>query len=96
MDKKTGFLAKIKAWLGKLSFKTGVICLIICGLCYGISFWQFAWDYGNEVIKGAVWATFFGLAKTFQYSGLAILGVEGWNRIKSWFKKSKNQEESVN
>jgi phosphoglycolate phosphatase len=36
---------------------------------------------------------FFGLAKTAQYSGLAIVGVKGWQRIKSWFKRKKELSE---
>lgn len=29
----------------------------------------------------------FGLAKTFQYGGLTILGIEGVKRIKEWWQK---------
>ena len=29
----------------------------------------------------------FGLAKIFQYTGLTILGVEGYKRLKQYFKK---------
>jgi phosphoglycolate phosphatase len=41
----------------------------------------------SDVAKGVLWFIFFGLAKTFQYAGLTILGVEGWKRLKSRFKK---------
>ena len=37
--------------------------------------------------KGVLWVVLFGLAKTFQYSGLSILGVEGVKRLKNFFKK---------
>jgi phosphoglycolate phosphatase len=35
--------------------------------------------------KGILWTVFFGLAKTFQYGGLTILGVEGYKRFKKFF-----------
>lgn len=34
------------------------------------------------------WFILFGLAKTCQYGGLTILGVEGAKRLKAKFKKS--------
>ena len=37
--------------------------------------------------KGILWVVLFGLAKTFQYRGLSIIGVEGVKRLKSFFKK---------
>lgn len=36
--------------------------------------------------KGVLWFILFGLAKTFQYGGLTILGVEGYKRLKHKFK----------
>lgn len=42
--------------------------------------------------KGVLWVIFFGLAKTFQYGGLTILGVEGVKRLKAKFKKNKTTE----
>lgn len=44
--------------------------------------------------KGVLWVVFFGLAKTFQYGGLTILGVEGVKRLKAKFKKNKPAEET--
>lgn len=44
--------------------------------------------------KGVLWVVFFGLAKTFQYGGLTILGVEGIKRLKAKFKKNKTSEET--
>nr|WP_295069299.1 hypothetical protein [uncultured Fibrobacter sp.] len=38
--------------------------------------------------KGILWVVLFGLAKTFQYGGLSIIGVEGVKRLKSFFKKA--------
>jgi phosphoglycolate phosphatase len=39
--------------------------------------------------KGVLWFIFFGLAKTFQYGGLTILGVEGVRRLKAWWKRKR-------
>lgn len=82
------FFVSIKEKLSKLSFRTGVIVLLLCIPCYIISFAQIALDISVEA-KSALWVIFFGLAKTFQYGGLTILGVEGWKRLKSKFKKEK-------
>ena len=32
---------------------------------------------------------FFGLAKTFQYGGLAVLGIDGIKRVKMWWNNIK-------
>ena len=69
-------LSRIKAFLNSLSFKTGVIILCLCLPFYILSFAQMALDI-SYAMKGVLWVIFFGLAKTFQYSGLAIIGVEG-------------------
>lgn len=82
------FFVSIKEKLSKLSFRTGVIVLLLCIPCYIISFAQIALDISVED-KSALWVIFFGLAKTFQYGGLTILGVEGWKRLKNKFKKEK-------
>ena len=76
----------IKRWLSGLSFRTGGIVLALCVPCYIFSFAQMALPI-SDVAKGVLWFIFFGLAKTFQYAGLTILGVEGWKRLKSRFKK---------
>ena len=41
--------------------------------------------------KGILWTVLFGLAKTCQYGGLTILGVEGYKRLKNKFKRNKQQ-----
>jgi len=82
-------LAAVKQWLSRLSFRTGVIVLALCVPCYIFSFAQMALPISTEA-KGVLWVVFFGLAKTFQYGGLTILGVEGWKRLKSRFSR-KNQ-----
>lgn len=87
-------LQKIKEQLAKLSFRTGVIVLLLCIPCYIFSFAQMALDI-DAATKGVLWVVFFGLAKTFQYGGLTILGVEGVKRLKAKFKKNKAAEENV-
>lgn len=82
---------KIKQLLQGLSFKTGVIILALCIPFYIISFAQMALPISTEM-KGVLWFVFFGLAKTFQYGGLTILGVDGWKRLKTYFGKKKEIE----
>lgn len=87
IDMRESFL-KIKQWLAGLSFRTGVIVLAVCILCYIISFAQMLLPI-STVAKGVLWFIFFGLAKTTQYSGLLILGKAGIDRIKNWRKKKQ-------
>ncbi len=82
---------KIKQLLQGLSFKTGVIVLALCIPFYIISFAQMALSISTEM-KGMLWVVFFGLAKTFQYGGLTILGVDGWKKLKAYFGKKKEIE----
>lgn len=81
-------LNNIKAFLARLSFRTGVIILALCIPCYILSFAQMALPI-SATAKSILWFILFGLAKTTQYTGLAILGVEGWRRVKGWFKRNK-------
>ena len=41
--------------------------------------------------KGILWTILFGLAKTCQYGGLTILGVEGYKRLKNKLKRKPSQ-----
>jgi len=43
----------------------------------------------SATAKGVLWTILFGLAKTCQYGGLTILGIEGYNRVKNWLKRGK-------
>ena len=43
----------------------------------------------SAAAKGVLWTVLFGLAKTCQYGGLTILGVEGYNRLKNRIKRKK-------
>lgn len=89
-------LLKIKEKLQKLSFRTGVIVLVMCIPFYILSFAQMALPISVKA-KGILWFVLFGLAKTFQYGGITILGVEGIKRIKQVIKrKNKNSELKCN
>lgn len=79
-------MKRIKLWLSRLSFRTGVIVLLCCIPCYVLSFTQMALPISAEA-KGVLWFVLFGMAKTLQYGGLTILGVEGIKRLKQSFKK---------
>lgn len=75
-------LANIKTWLQSLSFRTGVIVLACCIPCYILSFAQMLLPISTAA-KGILWTVLFGMAKTCQYGGLTILGVEGYRRLKA-------------
>ena len=79
-------ISSVKVWLSGLSFRTGVIVLLMCIPFYILSFAQMALPISVE-LKGILWFVLFGLAKTCQYGGLTILGVEGVKRLKAWYKK---------
>lgn len=81
-------LHKIKHWLQGLSFRTGVIVLLCCIPFYMLSFAQM-WLPISAAAKGILFTVLFGLAKTCQYGGLTILGVEGYQRVKNWIKIRK-------
>ena len=82
----------IKTWLRQLSFRTGVIVLLLCIPFYILSFAQMALPISAGA-KGVLWFILFGLAKIFQYGGITILGVEGVKRVKAYFKKKKDTVE---
>ena len=85
-------LQRIKLWLQSLSFRTGVIVLLCCIPFYILSFAQMLLPI-SAAAKAVLWTVLFGLAKTCQYGGLTILGVEGYQRLKNWLKRRKKQEE---
>lgn len=80
----------MKQFLQKFSFRTGVIVLALCIPFYILSFAQMALPISAEA-KGVLWVILFGLAKTCQYGGLTILGVDGWKRVKRYFKKEDDR-----
>ena len=76
----------VKHWLQSLSFRTGVIVLLCCIPFYILSFAQMLLPI-SVTAKGILWTVLFGLAKTCQYGGLTILGVEVYKRLKDKFKR---------
>ena len=88
-------LQKIRAWLSGLSFRTGVIVLASCVVFYGLSFAQLLLPM-SAGWHTALWVVLFGLAKTTQYGGLAILGVEGYKRLKNYFRRKSDKAEKGN
>ena len=79
---------KVKRWLQSLSFRMGVIVLLCCIPFYILSFAQMLLPI-SAAAKGVLWTVLFGMAKTCQYGGLTILGVEGYNRLKNWIRQKK-------
>ena len=75
---------RVKQYLAGLSFRTGVIVLLSCVLFYALSFAALALPL-SAAMRGALWFVLFGCAKTAQYGGLLILGVEGVKRVKAYF-----------
>lgn len=81
----------IKTWLQSLSFRTGVIVLLSCIPFYILSFAQMLLPI-SAAAKGILWTVLFGMAKTCQYGGLTILGVEGYKRLKDMFRRKKTTD----
>ena len=79
-------LYNVKHWLQSLSFRTRVIVLLCCIPFYILSFAQMLLPI-SATAKGILWTVLFGLAKTCQYGGLTILGVERYKRLKDKFKR---------
>jgi len=79
---------RLKHWLQSLSFRTGVIVLLCCIPFYILSFAQMLLPISVSA-KGILWTVLFGLAKTCQYGGITILGVEGYKRFKNKLKRKK-------
>lgn len=73
-------------YLRSLSFRSGVIVAVVCGVCYAISFAQMLLPI-SAVAKGVLWFVFFGLAKTCQYAAILILGKAGIERLRRAFGK---------
>lgn len=85
-------ISRIKSLLSRLSFRTGVVVLIICVLFYILSFVQALLPL-SVATKSTLFVVFFGMAKLTQYTALAILGVKGWHRLKAMLKKDKRKEQ---
>ncbi len=73
---------RLKSWLSRLSFRTGLVVAAICAVYYVISFAQMLLPISTTA-KGVLWVIFFGLAKSAQYTALLILGKAGLTRLKT-------------
>lgn len=80
---------RIKEFLRRLSFRTGMIVLALCVPFYILSFAQMALPL-SAYAKGVLWFVLFGLAKTFQYAGLTIVGVEGIKKLRRKFRRDSD------
>lgn len=69
-----------------------MVILLLCIPFYILSFAQMVFPFLSPQVKGVLWVVLFGLAKTFQYGGITILGVEGVKRLKAKFGRKKNEE----
>lgn len=83
-----GKMIVIKQWLASLSYRTGIIILLVCVLCYATSFAQMLLPI-SVAAKGVLWVIFFGLAKTAQYSALLILGKSGIESLRKRLRRSR-------
>jgi len=80
---------RMKRWLSTLSFKTGLLFLGFCVICYAVSFAQMLLPLSVKA-KGILWVVFFGLAKTMQYAALLILGKAGIEKIRKYIRLTKS------
>jgi phosphoglycolate phosphatase len=89
-QKVRDILEVVKRVLIKLSFRTGVMVLVACAIFYILSFAQALLPISASA-KSVLFIILFGMAKLTQYTGLAIVGVKGWRKIKMsvkyWIKK---------
>lgn len=84
------YIARVKSSLARLSFGQGVVVLLFAVVFYVASFAQMALPISAKA-KSVLWIVLFGCAKTAQYTGLAIVGVEGWRRIKAYLRLNKRR-----
>lgn len=81
---------KFRTWCQGLSFRTGLIVLLMAIPLYIASFAQMLLPISGAW-KGTLWVILFGLAKCTQYGGLTILGVEGVRRIREWRRRLREK-----
>lgn len=84
------FRQRLRIWLQGFSPQTGINLLIICLILHIIAFGQFALPFFPPSTKKAIGVVVFSLAKAFQYTGLGILGVEGYKKLKDRILKRNN------
>jgi len=77
------FTQRLKIWFQGFSPQTGINLLIICVVLHVLAFGQIALPFFSPATKKTLGVILFSLAKAFQYSGLAIVGVEGYKKLKA-------------
>ena len=88
MSKIKAAIRAIGRRLAALPPRVGVIALILCALFYAVSFLQMLLPISAGA-KTVLWVIFFGLAKTAQYTAVAILGKEGIRLLWRRFRRGK-------
>ena len=68
--------------------RVGIICLVLCAIFYAASFLQMLLPI-TVAAKSVLWVILFGLAKTAQYTAVAILGKEGIRMLLRRFRRRK-------
>ena len=95
-------LQRVRHFLSRLSFRTGMWLLAACAVSYLLAFAPILFPL-SLTTKGVLWFIFFGLAKTLQYSAVLVLGKAGGHRLRVWWRRrnflaptpSKQSEETL-
>lgn len=64
-------------------------------MCIPFYLLSFVQVFFPAATKGILFTVFFGLAKSFQYGGIAILGKEGYKRVKGYLKRKKQLKDEL-
>ena len=68
--------------------RAGIIWMVLCAIFYAASFLQMLLPI-TVAAKSVLWVILFGLAKTAQYTAVAILGKEGIRMLLRRFRRRK-------
>lgn len=81
-------LQRVRIFLARLSFRTGLWLLAACAVSYLLAFAPILFPL-SLTTKGVLWFIFFGLAKALQYSAVLVLGKAGGHRLRNWWRGRK-------
>lgn len=81
-------LQRVRHFLARLSFRTGLWLLAACAVSYLLAFAPLLFPL-SLTTKGVLWFVFFGLAKALQYSAVLVLGKAGGHRLRDWWRRRK-------
>lgn len=82
---------RLKRYLSGLPTRTGVILIVVCLVFHIAAFAQLLLPL-TTATKTTLFIVLFGFAKITQYSGIAILGVKGWQAFKAKLGINKNKQ----